>query len=133
MVTNVTGVNERMNEKEPVLRETIHYAEEINDEGIYRKLKYRKIEQIGFYIRPARVWFFPCVEDQKKLRKLLAEAHWILGNKDYEPQIELNNTHDEIDDNSWETLEEHNATKEEIDRIGIGGWEKIPTWKVEKK
>ncbi len=114
-----------MNENEPVLREEWHIAESIDEKGIYKKLKYREIEQIGFYIRPAQEWFHPCVNCQKKLRQILGEARWILGNKSYEPPIELNNVKDEIDDASWETLEEHKATPEEIKRIGKEGWEKI--------
>jgi hypothetical protein len=114
-----------MKENEPVLREEWHIAESIDGKGIYKKLKYRMIEQIGFYIRPAREWFFPCPECQKKLRKILAEARWILGNKEYKPDIELNNVKDELDDESWITLEEHKATLEEIKRIGKEGWEEI--------
>lgn len=116
-------MKERMSKN--VLRETWHIAEEINDEGIYKKHKYRIVEQIGFYIRPLREWFIPCMECQKNLKKQMAEGNWILGNKDYEPDIELNNTEYEIDDGSWVTLEERKATKEEIERIGLGGWEEI--------
>jgi len=114
-----------MKENEPALRVHVFYAEEVTEEGIYKKHKALKVEQIGFYIRPARVWFYPCVEDQKKLKKLLAEATWILGNRQYEPDIELNNTNMEIDDASWEVVDEHKATKEEIDRIGLGGWDTL--------
>lgn len=113
-----------MNENEPVLREEWFVGESIS-EGTYKKLKYRTIEQIGFYIRPAQEWFYPCPDCQKRLRKILGEARWILGNKSYEPPIELNNVKDEIDDSSWITLEEHEATPEEIKRIGNDGWEDI--------
>jgi hypothetical protein len=114
-----------MNEHEIslVLRETWYIAETITDKGIYQKLKYRKVERIGFYIRPLREWFWPSAEDQKRLKKLLAEGSWILGNKDYAPAIELNSTKDEIDDESWITLEEHKATPEELERIGKNGWQ----------
>jgi hypothetical protein len=127
MVTKVTGVNERMKEpeKSPVLEETWHLAETIDEKGTYQKLKYREIEQISFYVRPAREWFIPCPECQKKLKKLLAEARWILGNKNYEPPVELNSVKDEIDDDSWTTLEEHKATPVELERIGKEGWERI--------
>lgn len=125
MGMKLPGVNERMKENEPVLRERTFYAEEVTKGGIYKKHKAREVEQIGFYIRPARVWFYPCVEDQKKLKQLLAKATWILGNRKYEPDIELNNTNMEIDDVSWEVVEEHKATKEEIARIGLGGWENL--------
>lgn len=130
------GLFERFNtpqtdDEEAVLNQNIHFAEEVTDKQKYRKLRYRTIEQIGFYIRPARVWFFPCKQDQQKLKRILANATWILGNKEYEPPIELNNTKDEINDSSWETVEERKATKEEMDRIGIGGWHNIPDSQVQ--
>lgn len=114
-----------MSGKTSALREEWHIAETIDDDGIYKKLKYRTVEQIGFWIRPAKKWCFPCPECQKKLKELLANAKWTLGNKDYEPAIELNNTTDEVDEDSWFTLEEHEATNEERKRIKIGGWEEI--------
>jgi len=115
---------ERMKES-PVLRETWHTAESIDSKGNYEKLKYRKIEQISFYIRPLSNHFIPCPTCQKKLKKMMAEGRWILGNKSYEPAIELNNQRDEIDDDSWQTLEKRKATQEEIERIGLDGWEEI--------
>jgi len=109
----------------PCLREEWHIAESIDDKGIYKKLKYRKVEQIGFYIRPLREWFFPCSECQKELKGMMSFGFWILGNKGYEPAIELNNTKDEIDDDSWQTLDERKATPEELKRIGLNGWEEL--------
>jgi len=114
-----------MNENTPVLREKWYVGESIDDKGNYKKLRYRKVEQIGFYIRPLREWYFPCQKCQEQLKKMMAEGAWTLGNKDYEPMIELNNTKDEIDDNSWITLEERKATPEELKRIGLEGWEDI--------
>ncbi len=111
--------------KETVLRETWYMGETIDNDGTYRKVKYRKIERLGFYIRAIREWYYPCEECQQELKKLLAEGKWILGNKDYEPAIELNTTEDEIDDDSWKDIEKHMATKEEIKRIGIGEWRDI--------
>jgi hypothetical protein len=121
-------MNERMNEQTkntPVLKETWHTAETITSEGIYQKLKFREVEQITFYLRPAREWFIPCPTCQKRLKITLAQARWILGNKEYDPPIELNSVKDELDDDSWVTLDEHKATPEEIKRIGIDGWEKL--------
>lgn len=109
----------------PVLRETWHTAETITSEGIYQKLKFREVEQITFYLRPAREWFIPCPHCQQKLKKTLADARWILGNHDYDPPIELNSVKDEVDDESWTTIEEHKATPEEIERVGIDGWERL--------
>jgi len=114
-----------MNENSPALRETWKMAETIDDKGIYKKMKFREIEQIGFYIRPMREWFFPCPDCQKRLKEQFAEARWILGNNEYKPDIELNNVKDELDDSSWVTLEEHKATPEEIKRIGKDGWEDL--------
>ena len=114
-----------MNENTPVLRESWHVTESIDENGVYKKLKYREIEQIGFYIRPLREWFFPCPKCQEELKKMMANGAWILGNKEYEPMIELNNTKDAIDDNSWITLEERKATPAEIKRIGLEGWEEV--------
>jgi len=113
-----------MKEK-PVLRERWHIAESIDQHGNYEKLKYRKVEQISFFIRPLGEWFIPCSDCQKKLKKMMAEGRWILGNKDYEPMIELNNKRNEIDDDSWQKLEKRKATKEEIERIGLEGWEEV--------
>jgi hypothetical protein len=112
-----------MKENSPVLKEVWHIGESIDDKGNYRKQKYRKVEQLGFYIRPLRDWFVPCPHCQAELKKLLAEGRWILGNKEYEPRVELNTTKNEVDNDSWITLEERKATKAEIDRIGYDGWE----------
>ena len=114
-----------MKEEKPLLREKWHISESIDEKGIYQKLKYRTVEYIGFYIRPLREWFFPCRQCQQKLKKMMANGTWILGNKDYEPMIELNNTKDDIDEDSWETLEERKATEEELERIGLEGWNTI--------
>lgn len=122
-----------MKEKEPALRVSIHFAEEITQNGEYHRLRYREIEQISFYIRPLGETFVPCSDCQKKLKKIMAEGKWILGNNQYEPAIELNNKRDEIDDNSWETIEKRKATPEEIKRIGLEGWENIEPWDVKKE
>jgi hypothetical protein len=119
----MTGENERMNEQ--FLKEEWHFGEEIDSKGIYKKVKYRKVERIGFYIRPLREWFFPCKQCQEKLKKQMAEGNWVLGNKEYEPDIELNNTKMEIDEDSFVTLEERKATNEEIERIGLDGYEDL--------
>jgi hypothetical protein len=112
-----------MKENEPVLKEKWHTAETIRDDGTYEKLKWRSVQQLSFYIRPAKEWFVPCHDCQNKLRTLLADAEWILGNKNYEPAIEMNSVKDELDESSWETLEKHKATPEELKRIGKDGWE----------
>jgi len=109
----------------PALNEKFFLAESIDEKGIYEKLEYREVEQISFYIRPAREWFFPCPDCQKKLKQTMANARWIFGNKDYEPAIELNNVKDELDEDYTHAIIHRKATKEELDRIGLEGWEKI--------
>ncbi len=112
-----------MNEQTPVLRETWFTAETIDKDGNYEKLKARKVEQLSFFIRPLGEWFIPCRDCQVKLKKMMQEGKWILGNKSYEPLVELNNQRDELDEDSWQTLEKRKATKEELERIGLEGYE----------
>ncbi len=105
-----------MKENEATLKEKWHMAESIDEEGIYKKLRYREVEKIGFYIRPLRNWFYPCPHCQQKLKEMMAKGSWILGNKAYEPMIELNTTNEsEPDDKSFKVVEKRKATKEEIE------------------
>ena len=106
-----------------VLKETWHVADYIDEDGKYRKVKWRTVERIGFYIRPFQTWFYPCKEDQEKLKQIVMQSPWIFGNKDYEPQIELNRDFNEIDDDSWITTEERQPTKEEKERLKDGKWD----------
>ena len=46
-----------------------------------------------------------------------------LGNKSYEPQIELSRVWD-IDDDSWDELENRKPTTDDFKRIYRLGWEK---------
>jgi len=110
---------------EATLREEYYLAETIDDKGIYKKYKYRKIERIRFVIRPLRESFIPCKACQEKLKAMMVNGKWILGNRDYAPAIELENSRFEVDDHYQETVEKHKATKEELERIGIEGWENI--------
>lgn len=105
-----------------VITERWKLAEEVTEKKVYKKLKYREVKRVYFRIRPIRENFEPCSECQLKLQKMLAEGSWILGNKSYEPAIELNAIGWDTDDHSFETIEEHQATPEEIERIGIDGW-----------
>jgi hypothetical protein len=109
----------------PVLSERFFLAESITSESIYEKIEYREVEQIGFYIRPAREWFYPCPTCQKRLKQTLAQARWIFGNHDYEPAIEMSNVKNELDEDYTRTIEKHPATKNELERIGVDGWEKL--------
>ena len=121
----IVKVLEDCGEDTHVLREVWHTAESIDDKGNYSKIKYRKVERIGFWIRPLRERFYPCEHCQRALKKQMAEGHWILGNKDYEPAIELNSAEFDIDDDSFVTLEERKATDEELERIGLEGYVEI--------
>ena len=174
-------MKERMKQKEVVLNQEFLFAEYINSEKSietpeYIKVKYRKVEQYSFYLRFVGQWFFPCANDQAKIKDLIenSELHistdratihflqivnkeengliyefgfpwvnqlimytfrpcqkcqkqlaktlkesstFIIGNDKYEHPIELNKKN-ENDDKSFETIEKHIATKEEIERIG---------------
>ncbi len=112
-------------EPSPALSEKYFEAESIDSNGFYEKLLYREIEQLSFYIRPAREWFIPCPTCQQKLKRQMANARWIFGNKDYEPAIELNNVKDELDEDYTHAILHRKATQAEIDRIGIDGWKKL--------
>ena len=105
-----------MKENTSVLKEEWFEAEGI-DEGIYTRSKYRQTETLGFYISPKGEWFHPCKHCQAKLKTLLIEGTWILGDKSIDPFIKLETKIDEIDDSSWVTVEKHVATKEEITRL----------------
>ena len=86
----------------------------------YTKSKGVEVDRIAFYIRFIGEWFTPCMECQRELkRKIAMSKEWTLGNKDYEPPVELKRSF-EIDDDSWEDLERHKATKDEIEKIGTG-------------
>lgn len=111
-----------MKEESPVLRENWHEAEYIDEKGNYVKAKWRTIERIGFYIRPIQKWFFPCRDDQLEIKKLFLDSAWILGNKDYEPQIEMQRALKEIDDDSWQILEKRKPTDDEKKRMKEGKW-----------
>lgn len=99
------------------IREKEIVTEYIDDEGNYVKAKGRKVEQIGFYLRFIHDHFIPCKECQKELlRKIRNASEWTLGNKEYDPLIELWKKFD-IDDEAWEEVERRKATKEEIERL----------------
>jgi len=86
----------------------------------YYKTKGREVDRIAFYLRFLSKWFIPCKKCQEELRRMVATAtQWTLGNKTYEPPVEFNRTF-EIDDDAWEELERHKATKEEIEKFGKG-------------
>lgn len=84
-------------------------------EPMYVRSTMEKVEQYGFYLRFIQRHFIPCSECQIKLDKLIKNAsHMNLGNKNYDPPVELWKKY-EIDDNSWKEIERRPATKEEIE------------------
>ena len=101
-----------------IIQEKEFITEYIDDEGNYLKVKGREIEQIGFFLRFIHEHFIPCKECQKKLLHMVHNAKtWTLGNKDYEPLVELWKEF-EIDDKAFIELEKHKATKEELEKYG---------------
>jgi hypothetical protein len=90
----------------------------------YTKLKYRENGKYHFYLRFIKEHFTPCDECQKQLYDLITNADYLLlGNKDYEPPIELSRSWD-IDDNSWAEIERRKPTKEDFQNIYGSKWEK---------
>jgi hypothetical protein len=97
--------------------EFIH--EFIDDDGNYVKSKGVKEDVIGFYLRFIGEHFKPCRQCQKELAKLIETPdHLILGNKEYEPPVELYRKF-EIDESAWIQLEKRKPTKEELERLKL--------------
>jgi len=95
--------------------------EYIDDHGNYVKCKGIETERMGFYLRFIHEHFIPCKQCQKKLLNMINNAKTMtLGNKDYDPLIELWKKFDEIDDKQWQQLEKRKATKEEISEFEEG-------------
>lgn len=103
-------------------------AEYIDDDIPFEYLKYRFIDHIKykFYLRFIKKHFTPCDECQTKLHTLITESDdLILGNKDYDPLIELNRTWKIIKETE---IERRKATKEDYKRIYGYRWENY--WKA---
>jgi len=100
-------------------------TEWINEEtGEYEKHKCKEDGRYRFYLRFIKEHFKPCDECQRKLNDLIYNAKSLyLGNKSYEPPIELSRSWD-IDDDSWEELEKREATKNDFKRIYGLNWER---------
>jgi len=114
-----------MNEKTEFVKTTTHdYIDE--ETWDYVKSKATEDGRYRFYIRIVKTHFVPCLECQQKLHDILTKSDYlVLGNKDYEPAIELNRYY-EIDDKSWVELERHKAT--EKDFIKVYGFDKGPKY-----
>jgi len=63
-----------------------------------------KVSKYSFFLRFAKRDFTPCRHCQEKLRKVLGDCDIILGNKEYEPLIELSRKW-EIDNEKQKKLE----------------------------
>ena len=70
-----------------------------------------------FYLRAFKAWFYPCEECQKKLHDIIQIGDSLyLGNKEYEPAIEL--SRDWVtDEETTIELERRLPTKEDFGRI----------------
>jgi len=107
-------------------------AEWINEEtGEYEKN--RGVEECRYklYLRFIKTHFIPCDDCQTKLNDLIYNAqNFYLGNKSYEPAIEMNKQW-VIDDDSWIELEKREATKEDFKRLYKHKWKEY--WESHKE
>lgn len=99
-------------------------TEWINEEtGKYERNRCKEDSRYKFYLRFVQEHFTPCLECQKALHDLIYNADKLyLGNKSYEPAIELSRQW-EIDDHSWVELETREPTKADFKLIYGMNWE----------
>lgn len=93
---------------------TIHFLQIVNKKQteLYYEFGFPWVNQLIMFT------FRPCVKCQKIIAEILRDSStFIIGNDKYEHPIELNKKNED-DDKSFETIEKHAATKEEIERIG---------------
>lgn len=83
---------------------------------VYERAKGLELGRFRFFLRFLKTDFEPCKGCQHELEELLDKGDLILGNKDYEPAVELS-IRWEIDDTAWKTVERREATREEIKTI----------------
>lgn len=107
-------------------------TEWINEEtGEYEKNRCKEDSRYNFYLRFVKEHFKPCLECQKALHELIYNADKLyLGNKSYEPAIELSREW-AIDDGSWVELETRKATKDDFKRIYGYKWKEY--WKAHQE
>lgn len=113
-----------MNERTPeFVREKT--TEWINEEtGDYEKNKCKEDGRYKFYLRFIQKHFTPCNECQKQINDLIYNSSSLyLGNKSYEPPVELSRQWD-TDEESWVELEKRKPTKEDFKRIYGHNWER---------
>ena len=106
--------------------------EDIDEEtGEYVKSTAIEDGRYKFYLRFISERFCPCDECQEKLHKLVTKAdHLYLGNKSYEPPVELSRLW-ELDDDSWVETERRPATKADYKTCYPRHWKEI--WENVKK
>jgi hypothetical protein len=93
------------------------YAFIDEDTGEYVNSSYIKDGRYLFYLRFIKEHYCPCESCQEKLHELITKSSkLILGNKDYDPPVELSRDWD-IDDNSWKELERRKPTLEEFKKL----------------
>jgi hypothetical protein len=100
------------------LRKAVVFSEYLDEKGNYIKSKADKEETYDFDLRFIGQHFTPCIECQKRLKRILQNTDRLsLGNKESEPAIGFKMTF-EINDASWQTIEKRKATPEEKKKLG---------------
>jgi len=105
-----------MNETKFVRKKEAEYIIEATETepAIYEKVSYLDDGRYKFFLRFIMELFIPCPDCQKKLHKMISESDkLILGNRDYYPPIELKRDW-EVIEKSYETLEQHEATRKDF-------------------
>lgn len=73
----------------------------------------------SFWLAFAQERFVPCGKCQNEVESIFKNSkHFIVGNRSYDPPVELNNVED-IDDESWVEVERREATNEEKGKLEI--------------
>ena len=111
-----------MKESTEFVKEKI--TEWIDEEtGEYVKHKVKEDGRYKFYLRFISKHFTPCGDCQKELNDLIYTANSLcLGNKSYEPAIELSRQWN-IDEDSWKELERREPTEADFRRMYGLNWE----------
>lgn len=113
-----------MNESTPefVRKKTTEWIDDTT--GKYEKNTVIEDGRYKFYLRFISEHFTPCDDCQKKLNDLIYNAESLyLGNKSYDPPIELSRSW-EIDDDTWIELEKRTPTTADFQRIYGQNWER---------
>jgi hypothetical protein len=85
-------------------------VESIDESGNCIKSIGKEKRYYGFWLRFASAHFVPCEKCQEKLEKILENAEFHLGNKDFEPSVEFYQRWDVIDA-SWRAKKSENSKK----------------------